>query len=239
MKMVKIAEYDELNGVMNLEKYNEWYETIRHNNRSKAEEMFKYLSSDEVKTYTNQEFNFGDNVLNSSLKEWIYKPSKALFLAAIFNSYDILDFFFEIQVDFKQKDKSGDNIVHSLIFMCYNDRHQKQQCIGAYEYLVAMLPSETTKEILLMENQDGFRPLELAILVSAALNSSVLSLTPSLCTKQWRTNVACRSFPGMISQNMNPRDPKLEVLTHPCVLSRNWKNISLSIQTLKKYWNHQ
>ena len=180
MKMVKIADYDELNAVTSLEKYDEWYETIRHNNRSKAEEIFKYLSSDEVKIYINKEFNFGDNILNSSLKEWIYKPSKALFLAAIFNSYDILDFFFEIQVDIKQKDKSGDNIAHSLILMCYNDRHQKHQCIGAYEYLVTMLLSETTKEILLMENHDGLRPLELAISLSCVEFFSVIFETKPL-----------------------------------------------------------
>ena len=180
LKMVKIEDYDELNGVMNRKKYNEWYETIRDNNRAKAEEMFKYLSPDEVRSYTNQEFNFGDNIMNCSWKEWIYKPTKALFLAAIFNSYDILDLFFEIQVNFKQKDKSGDNIMHSLIFMCYNDREQKHQFISAYEYLVAMLPSETTKEILLMENQEGLRPLELAISLSCVEFFSVIFETKPL-----------------------------------------------------------
>ena len=180
MKMVKISNYNESNGVMNQQKYNEWYEIIKENNRPETEKMFRDLSLNEVRTYTDQEFNFGDNALNSSWKEWLYKPTKALFLAAIFNSYDILEFFFQIQVDFKQKDKSGDNIVHSLIFMCYNDREQKHQCISAYEYLVEMLPSETTKEILLMENREGFRPLELAISLSCVEFFSVIFETKPL-----------------------------------------------------------
>lgn len=162
------------------EKYEEWYQAICNDDRCAAAEIFETLSPEKQVIYANIEFSLEKKNFPFVSKQWLYVPRRALFLAAIYNSYDILNFLNEKLTDFTQQDSSGDNVIHSLIYICYDDSKQQHDCIEAFKYLTNLLPSDKVRKLLITENKYGLRPLELAIYLSCIQFFNVIFETESL-----------------------------------------------------------
>lgn len=147
--------------------YSEWYRKIRMDKSEEAEALLVDVSPPVRDLLVNGDFRFEvDSVEKYASNQWVYRPTKALFLAAIHNSFEILKLFHKHGANFSQVDSSGDNIVHSLILMSF-DETQKERCILAYKFIIQLVPRQITEKILLMENKDGLRPLELAMQLSS------------------------------------------------------------------------
>ena len=163
MKGIKITtETMDKNNLVNLcsENSYKWFEIIHQNNEVEAKALLEEATGTMRDAMLNGNFDFGE--IDNSTNEWSYTTNKPLFLAAIFGSLDVLKLFNFYGADFCQVDEEQNNVVHSLISMCFSQPRYEDRCIAVYHAIVEIMGDEDRKRLLLSENGDSLRPLELA-----------------------------------------------------------------------------
>ena len=81
-------------------------------------------------------------------------------LAAVCGSQRVVKELYQAGIDVFQKDKLGNNIIHTLIIQA--SRQQESLHLEMYNFIVALISHENLTSLLLAENADGLRPVELA-----------------------------------------------------------------------------
>ena len=99
-------------------------------------------------------------------------------LAAVCGSYRVVGELYKAGVNVFQTDKMGNNIIHSLII--HASRHQELLHLKMYDYIVALISHEKLTSLLLAENADGLRPVELAAYFHTLRLLDAILRTPGL-----------------------------------------------------------
>ena len=92
-----------------------------------------------------------------------YAPDNIWCLAAIYNSRKVLRFLVERQVNATGVTSHGNNYLHCLIaFASMEIEDVELQAVDSAKYVQSLLSDNDYKQILMAENEKGWRPLELA-----------------------------------------------------------------------------
>ena len=92
-----------------------------------------------------------------------YSPDNALCLAAVCDARDVLQAMMEQGVTMTQTTHQGNTFVHCLIAHASIRKEDiEQKVIDTLQFMKSILDEKEYEEIILMENDDGLRPLELA-----------------------------------------------------------------------------
>ena len=159
MNRIKVGNMDNM---VNLcpNNSNKWFEIIYQNNEEEAKTLLAAATREKRDLMLNGNFDFGE--IDACSNEWSYTTRKPLFLAAIFGSTEVLKLFDIYEANFCQVDEEQNNVVHSLISMCFSEPKYEGRCIAVFNVIMETISLENKKILLLSENRDGLRPLELA-----------------------------------------------------------------------------
>ncbi len=89
----------------------------------------------------------------------VYNP---LSLAVAHGSTKVVQVFLSHGIDVLQVDQDGNNIIHKLIEFTFMDSETEDISRNTYHYLEQLLELDKMKNLLMTENNDSLRPLELA-----------------------------------------------------------------------------
>ena len=92
-----------------------------------------------------------------------YIPDNAWCLAAVFDSRRVMQVMRNFGVPVTQMNSHGNTFLHCIIANAsLQSEDGESQCIKTISYIKSIMTDEEFKQILLTENKDGLRPLELA-----------------------------------------------------------------------------
>lgn len=92
-----------------------------------------------------------------------YCPEKAWMLAAIYNSRDVMKVMLEHGTDPCQKTSNGNSVLHVLVaFASTLSEEMEKKLIYTAKYIKTLVGEISFRNLLLGENDDDLRPLELA-----------------------------------------------------------------------------
>ncbi len=92
----------------------------------------------------------------------IFSASNPWSLAVSHSSRQVIELFLSHGVDVRQVDNEGSNALHKLVEFTFLNLELETKLIGTYDFLRKCIESETITKLLMMENTNKFRPLELA-----------------------------------------------------------------------------
>lgn len=95
-------------------------------------------------------------------KALVCSTRRAWSLAAVACSHKVMAELVQAQIDIFQTDAECNNIIHSLIIHSSFCKESEQKLLGSYHYLHCIIPNDKFTQLLMMENSDRVRPLELA-----------------------------------------------------------------------------
>ena len=87
---------------------------------------------------------------------------RAFVLAAVCGSLEVLEELVDRGINVCQTDGLGNNVVHSLIIYSSQLHDFEKLHVKVYHHLKSILPDNLIEELILSENSDGLRPVELA-----------------------------------------------------------------------------
>ena len=91
-----------------------------------------------------------------------YAIRRSFPLAASCGSLGVLDELIKRGINICQTDDIGNNVVHSLVIFASLHQSVEEREVEVYQYLKSKLPSYEMESLILAENTDGLRPVELA-----------------------------------------------------------------------------
>ncbi len=104
-----------------------------------------------------------NNIIGSADETVLTNKSRPIFQAVIFGSFKCLRVFLKHGANIYQVDKNKNNIIHYLIIVSYGDGTFEKFAVKFYKQLLKELPGSEIKSLLMMENKEGLRPIELAV----------------------------------------------------------------------------
>ena len=99
-------------------------------------------------------------------------------LAAVCASVEVMEELVKQGINACQVDGLGNNVVHAMII--YSSQHQEweEHYLKVYGHLTSVLPDNGIEELILAENTDGLRPVELAAYYQALRILNAIYNTP-------------------------------------------------------------
>ena len=99
----------------------------------------------------------------SSITTSQYIPDKAWCMAAVFNSRKVLQVMREFDMPINQVNHHGNTFLHSVIaYASTHSEDMESNFVRNLAFMKSLLTEDEFKTVLLTENNDGLRPLELA-----------------------------------------------------------------------------
>ena len=141
-----------------LGEHEEIYEIIENDEVEKFEALLRSTDGKTTFDLINGQFQLQKMKRDN---ENIFQPTKP-FSLAICGSHQIMDTIIQNKGDVLGIDWNGGNVVHCMVSFAFLHPQREPNICRSYEYLTSLLNTETMKKLLLQENNDKLRPLEMA-----------------------------------------------------------------------------
>ncbi len=111
-------------------------------------------------------------------KAGLQDESRPLFQCVLFGSFDVLRVLLGAGADVLQAPENRWNILHYLVIVSHENKKYEERAVHIYNQLLNELEETDIKALLMMEDKEGLRPLELAVhasclqLFNAMINTS-------------------------------------------------------------------
>ncbi len=174
MPLVKVEPFvnspeDKTDGDYDKEKDNtaEWLQAIIHNDVNRAEKILQQSTSPETlingfSSQQGQEVSPAQNHLDVSVT-YLMEATPWWLVVAGCGSHDLVPLFLDHNVFIHVKDNAiGNNFVHMLVIMNMYTPENTESHVKSFQMLKKSLKSEDLQKLLMHENKQGLRPLELA-----------------------------------------------------------------------------
>ena len=93
----------------------------------------------------------------------LHDDSRLLFQCVTFGSFNILKVLLKHGSDILQVAENQWNVIHYLIIVSHENENFEGKAVQIYKRLLEELDTEDVQKLLMMEDTDGLRPLELAV----------------------------------------------------------------------------
>ena len=120
-------------------------------------------------------FDFGDDASLDCVG-----LSRPLCVATVFGSVEVFEMLLTVGADLFQKSVNNGNILHSLVAASATCSTLQQRGVSTYKKFIAILDEFKLNNLLLHENNDGLRPLELAVNLGCLCLYECMQLTPGV-----------------------------------------------------------
>ena len=141
------------------EEYEKIYKIIENDEVEKFEVLLRATDGKVNFDIINGQFQFqkikGDNAEN------LFQPVKPFTVAAICGSHQIMDTIIENKGDVCGIDWNGGNVLHYMVSFAFLHPERELSICRSYVCLTSLLTMETMRKLLMQENNDKLRPLEM------------------------------------------------------------------------------
>lgn len=148
-------------------KYKGWLQALMRDDVCTVEHTLQNADIIGRKELLNGTFLFENDIpicVVKHIKGYVdYRVNKPWAIAAISHALDSMKSMLSYDVDVYQTDNDGNNVVHVLVMMAYLDTSLEKRMNETYTFLKENLRTEQLKGLLHRENQNGYRPIELAV----------------------------------------------------------------------------
>ena len=154
--------------------FDKWYNAVRQDDFSYISKTLREADGELKQHLVNAEFDkFGSEAVNRELKKFNLHAlgniqiTLAWHLILTVGSFKNIDLFLEFGVDVCATDDKMQNGLHYLVLLSHLEPDLEGKMIEHYRHLEAKISKEQLKEMLMQENIQGLRPLELAMNVGS------------------------------------------------------------------------
>ncbi len=148
--------------------YTFWLDAVLHNDKEEVAKCLQEGSENEKLLNGNFQIptfaRIGGRLIMSG-NYGSFNLQNAWCLTGAFRSHDVMSLFIQHGVDILQQDIKGNNIIHCIVFMAFLD-DAEQDYLVTLEFLFQLLQgdpkSKCVMDLLMTENMDSLRPLEVA-----------------------------------------------------------------------------
>ena len=147
-----------------IDEHFEWFHAIVSNDVNAVKFRLALASEPERRRLMNGQFDYQD-VTGVKLKEvqgHTLRIARPLCLAAAFGAREVVVAFLKHGADPLVVDNNSYNVVHSLIAFSVFEPEHEGACVETYKFLLELLNPRDVKELLMQENQQTLRPVEMA-----------------------------------------------------------------------------
>ena len=160
-------------------KQKEIFETLVENNFSKLQTMIREATSSEREFMLNGQFNFDNEFLFPC--PVLRRMSRPLLVEVITGSTDAVELLIKEGADVFQTNTHRENLFHALIAASSLEvLSEEEEAVSVYKHLLTILTGENGKELLMQENKEGLRPLEMAAKLGCVLLYESIQATPNV-----------------------------------------------------------
>ncbi len=158
------------------EEHLQYYRALESNN---VEEVTQYLSESSTReTRLNGEFNFGD--VSFIPEGELARLCRPLFVAVMMGAVDVMEFLIKQGADVHKENIHGENIIHTIVAASALDLVPEERAVCMYKRLVVLLKFPVLEKLLMHENMDGLRPLEMAANLGCLSLYECIHFTPGV-----------------------------------------------------------
>ena len=142
--------------------FSEFFEAIIEDDVAKLRNVLEAVPREQRKSLLTSHFEFQDQVYQKYFPTTIYSPCLPLHLAVFCGARDVIKLFLFLHLNLEGRDVRGYCILHALVAYNFYHPNAVDRAVGLFEFLEHRLHTETMKHLLMMENDDQYRPIEFA-----------------------------------------------------------------------------
>ena len=159
-----------------------WFQSILSDDVSNARQLFLTAGDKEKHRLLNGRIvtSFNSNDAETKKIPMRFVLTRPLHATVILGSFKILKFMIEQGVGIDQKDGHSYNIIHGLVHTAHVDNKKETEYADRYKQIVEILTPCDMKTLLLMENKQGLRPLEMSCQLGVGSLIEAILLTRSV-----------------------------------------------------------
>ena len=146
------------------EKFNKWYKVLKNDDVSTYEMIMSAMDIQHREVLLDGRFIYSrpPKQLKVKKRERMAEFSIPFNIALSSCAFKVVDKMVEDDIDLMKLDVGNANVIHVLIISASEKRHREDDYLKLLITVLKYLEAEEAQTILLQENSDGYRPLELA-----------------------------------------------------------------------------
>ena len=145
------------------EKYEFWFQAIKHDDDDTVKcTLMSPISNVEKDRFLNGTFQLREDIPTSTagIQKRFTRP---FILAAVFGSLRVCGVMIQNGVDVYSQEANKNNVLHCLVWAALLNRKQEGDIVSTFKKLCKILPQTDILNLLKGEQENGLRPLELAV----------------------------------------------------------------------------
>ncbi len=151
---------------------------LETNNVEKVALLLSQAKGERKNALMNGEIHYGDE--SSFPQTHLSRLSRPLFVAIMMGATEVVELLIKQGAEVHQRNIHGENIMHTLVVACALEFLCGEQCVAVYERLRATIEKKDLHNLLMQENNDELRPLEMAANLGCVLLYEAMHLTPDV-----------------------------------------------------------
>ena len=164
--------------VLMQEEWDDYFETLKQNNRDKLEEIFLDASKKERSVMLNGWFSYQDKIPSKSAV--LGRMSRPLLVAVMIGAKEAAEFLIKNGADVSQENSFQENLFHSLVAASSFEIITESKAASLYKWFQTVMEKTLLCDLLMHENADGLRPMEMAANLGCLLLYEEIQLTPGV-----------------------------------------------------------
>ena len=176
---MEIDDKQLINGkILPFEEYEHYFEALKLNEVETLEHIYLQVSSKEQKLILNGQFEFSPDI--SLCNTYLVRMSRPLLVAVMMGSTDAVEYLLKQGADVFQENCFLENIFHSLVAATSLQLISEETSVSVFNWLLGKLDKPLVEQLLMHENADGLRPLEMAAHLGCIFLYEAIHLTPGV-----------------------------------------------------------
>ena len=162
--------------------HEDYFEALVENDVTTLQAIFSAAHLEERKVLLDGIFQFQSD--SSTVKAIEERMTRPLLVTALMGSEDALKFLLSEGADIFQENVFGENIIHSLVAGSSLELTPEKLSLRFYETFIKCIGTRDAQKLLMHENVDGLRPLEMTANLACLLLFKAILLTPQVYVKK-------------------------------------------------------
>ena len=156
---------DDHGPLLSLSEFRFWYQAIKEDNKDVLSSSLETTDHDLQEKLLNGNFDFGETFIESN-QNYITKSYPVWHLAVAFCSMDTIKFFISKGVNKFVKNEIKYNVIHNIILAAAFEPQCEDVMIEKFRFIIQNIKEEEKIKLLFAENDNGMRPVEMAMELS-------------------------------------------------------------------------
>ena len=162
----KMGPKDDDVPLLRLSEFRFWYQAIKKDNKEVLSRSLETTDQDIQQKLLNGNFDFGETSMESD-QNFMTKSCPVWHLVVAFGSQETIQFFISKGVNVFVRSEIKYNVIHNIILTAAFEPQCEDVMIEKFKFIMKNIKEEDKIKLLFAENNNGMRPVEMAMELSA------------------------------------------------------------------------